>query len=249
MKNICENYIQIIFGINNSIGNKRLLFNDFLFYFKQQVYLTKDSLVLALGAKITMEARAGTSGVVADTTARAISAGSVTQTLKRVSARGALNLRAVRATATDIANTTDVHLSIPRGGVSATSLGGELLLGEADTSLVTVVGAHGALASDTVVVGETSALTSLSVAGTLVGALGLRVSIVGTHDGTNPGSTKRASSGRAISLSPCSEGAVNTGIAFALVIATARAVTTASVGAEGSSAGQQRNKNSNNLHF
>jgi hypothetical protein len=213
------------------------------------VRLTQDGLELALGAEIAMEARAGTSGVVTDTATGAVTTSGVAQTLKGIGAGGALDLRAVGATATDIAHTTDVHLRVPGGGVGATGLGGELLLGEADASLVAVVGAHGALAGNTVVVGVASALAGLSVAGALVGALGLGVSVVGAHHGADPGGTQGAGSGRAISLSPGGQSAVHSRVALALVVTAARTVTRAAVGAKGGSRGQQRNKNSNDLHI
>jgi hypothetical protein len=240
----CENYIQIIFAYKQQVYNKLIIF-----FMSKTSSLTQDGLELTLGAEIAVEARAGTSGVVADTTTGAVTTSGVAQTLKGVRAGGALDLRAVRTTTANIADATNVHLSVPRGGVGAAGLRGELLLGEADTSLVAVIRAHGTLTGNAIIVGVARALASLSVTSALVGALGLGVSVVGAHHGADPGSTQGAGSGRAISLSPGGKSAVHSRVALALVIATARAVTAATIGAEGRSTSQQRNKNSNNLHF
>lgn len=78
-------------------------------------------------------------------------------------------------------------LGIPRSGISAASLIGELLLGETNTGVGALVGADGALASDAVVVGVAHALTSVSVAATLVGALHDGVGVISVLDISNPG--------------------------------------------------------------
>lgn len=78
-------------------------------------------------------------------------------------------------------------LSIPRSGISAASLVSELLLGETNTGVGALVGADGALASDAVVVGVAHALTSVSVATTLVRALHDRVGVISVLNVSNPG--------------------------------------------------------------
>lgn len=78
-------------------------------------------------------------------------------------------------------------LGIPRGGISAASLIGELLLGETNTGVGALVGADGALASDAVVVGVAHALASVSVAAALVGALHDGVGVISILDISDPG--------------------------------------------------------------
>lgn len=77
-------------------------------------------------------------------------------------------------------------LSIPRGVVNTASFRSELLLGEADTSITASVRANCSLTSNTFVVREALAFTSLAVAKTLVGAFNDWMGIVGVLHVTDP---------------------------------------------------------------
>lgn len=70
--------------------------------------LTQNSLELALGAVVTVEAVADSSSVVAQTAAGTIATRLVTITLEHVGPRGALNQRAVRPTPPKIADAPHV---------------------------------------------------------------------------------------------------------------------------------------------
>lgn len=76
---------------------------------------------------------------------------------------------------------------IPRSGVDAVGLGGELLLGEAHASVGASVGANRALASDSFVVRVADALPSGSITAALVRALNNRVGVVGILHVADPG--------------------------------------------------------------
>lgn len=130
--------------------------------------LAENSLELALGAVVSVEARARASGVIANTSTRAVSTSLVTESLERIWARGAFQQRAIRTTATQITDASDVLLSIPRSRVNAGSLGGELLFREAHTSITARIRANSTLASNSVVVSEAGAFTSLAIANTLI---------------------------------------------------------------------------------
>lgn len=67
-------------------------------------------------------------------------------------------------------------------------VGGELLLGEAETVPRAIIGADGSLAGDTLVVLKARADTRGAVADALSGALHVRVRVVGRHGGHRPGS-------------------------------------------------------------
>ena len=69
-------------------------------------------------------------------------------------------------------------LSIPRSVIDARSFSGELLLGETNTGIRASVGADGALASDSIVVGVAHTLAGVSVAASLIRALNHRVSVI-----------------------------------------------------------------------
>lgn len=139
-------------------------------------------------------------------------------------------------------------LGIPRSGISAASLIGELLLGETNTGVGALVGADGALASDAVVVGVAHALTSVSVAATLVGALHDGVGVISVLDISNPGGEFRAGSSRAIGESP-GRLAVDSVVASALVVSSASTVTVATIGAVSSNSDDyQRQSDQNELH-
>ena len=107
-------------------------------------------------------------------------------------------------------------LGIPRGGVGLGGVGGELLLGGAETAAVAVGGADGALAGHALVVVEALALSGLPVAGSLVGALGVGVGLVGGRGGGDPGLPLGAGALGAVVLGPGGL-AVGAGVASTLV--------------------------------
>ena len=76
--------------------------------------------------------------------------------------------------------------SVPRTVVGHARLASQLLLRVADATVVAVVGADGSFAGNAVVVGEALALTRLSVADALVGALYGRMGVVGTLHVADP---------------------------------------------------------------
>ena len=192
--------------------------------------LAQDGLVLALCAVVSLEARTSSRVVVAQATARAVTARLVTLTLEYIGARRALDERAVGAASAKIAHASDVLLGVPGLRVQAASLIGELLLGEAHPGLGAVVRAYSSLAGDSLVILEASTRASLCIARSLIGALRDGVRIVSGDDISHPGLILRASSLRAVGLRP-SGLAVNSRIALTLIIGTALAVTTASIGA------------------
>jgi hypothetical protein len=158
--------------------------------------------VFALGTVVSGEALADTRRIVASSTTGAVTALGVAVSLEHIRTRGALDQRAVRTTATKITHAPDMLVGIPRSGVSARSLGSELLLSEADTGIGARVGADGSLASNTLVVGEACALSGGAVAVTLVGALHDGVEVVGGLDVAHPGHRLGAGALGAISSGP-----------------------------------------------
>jgi len=142
-----------------------------------------------------MEAVASTSTVITNTAAGAISALNIAISLKRVRSRRALDERAVRTSATQIANATHMHLSIPGSTVCARGFCGQLFLSKAHTGFIAVVGAHGALTGNAIIVGKALAFTSLAITQTFARALNAGMSIIAAIHIANPGITKRARSG------------------------------------------------------
>mmetsp|Transcript_20671 Transcript_20671/g.41975 ORF Transcript_20671/g.41975 Transcript_20671/m.41975 type:complete len:240 (+) Transcript_20671:164-883(+) len=191
--------------------------------------LPEHGLVLALGAVVAVEAAADARGVVAQPAARAVAPGLISIALEHVRAGGALIQGAVGSAAPQIAHAAYLLLGVPGGGVGAASLHGELLLREAHTGVAASIGADGSLAGDAVVVGEARALTSVSIAVTLVGALHHGVGVVGVLHLTDPGSILGAGSARAIGISP-SRLSVDSVVACALVVGTAGSVAIAGIG-------------------
>ena len=186
--------------------------------------LHKSGLVLASGAKETREARAGAGTVVTDTTTGAISASFVSVAIKRVGTGGAFLLIASGTAVTSITQAANVLHGIPRGRVHATNLACQMLLRPAGTSIVTVVGADGTLASNTVITSKTLASPTLSVTDTLVGALSPGVQVVLVDHITDPSKILGAGSQRAIRSHPLSL-TVQTQIAVAVVVDFASTVT------------------------
>lgn len=184
--------------------------------------------MLALGSIVSREALADTGRVVASSTTRAVTSLSVTVTLEHISTGWALNQRAIRAAATKIADASNVLLRVPGSGVCAGSLGGKLLLGEAHSGIGAGVGADSSLAGNTLVVGIARALASGAVAVTLVGALHDGVKVIGGLDVADPSHRLGASALGAISSSP-GRLTILAVVAGALVVDTARSMTTASV--------------------
>jgi len=120
--------------------------------------LTKDCLVLALVSEVPREALAEAVRIITDTTAGAVAALLVTVAEEYIGARGALLERAVRSAEAQVAHAAHVLHGVPRRVVGLAGLHSELLLRVADTPAGAVVGAHGTLARDTVVVLKTLAL-------------------------------------------------------------------------------------------
>lgn len=112
---------------------------------------------------------------------------------------------------------------IPRLSVSATGLGGEVLLRPAGAAVVAVVGAESTLASNSVVAGEAVTGTGGAIASALVGALHPRVKIVGVDYVSNPGEVLGAGALRAVGTSPLSL-TIETSEALAIIIGLACAV-------------------------
>ena len=190
--------------------------------------LTEDGLVLALVAKVASEALAEALGVVADAAARAVASLLVTVAEENIRSGWALLEGAVRSAEAKVAHAAHVFHRVPRSIVRLVRLNSELFLGVADAATGAVVRAHGALASNAVVVVEALALAALAVAQALVGALHLRVSIVGGRSHGNPGGGLGASAGGAVVLGE-REVAVGAEVARALVVGAARAVAGATV--------------------
>lgn len=186
-------------------------------------YLEDCSLVLALGSVETREAAADTSAVVAEASAGAVAARLIAVAVQRVGAGGALLQVAGRATVARIAEAADMLHGIPRLSVSATGLGGEVLLRPAGAAVVAVVGAESTLASNSVVAGEAVAGTGGAIASALVGALHPRVKIVGVDYVSHPGEVLGAGALGAVGTSPLSL-TIETSEALAVVVGLACAV-------------------------
>jgi hypothetical protein len=132
------------------------------------MYLTKDSLVLALVSEVTSEALAKTRRVVADTATRAVASLLVTVAEKHIWTGWALLKGAIRSTESKIAHTAHVFHCIPWFIVGLVGLNSKLFLGVADTSSGAVIWAYGTFASNTIVVLETFTFSCLAVAKTFV---------------------------------------------------------------------------------
>lgn len=184
--------------------------------------------MLASGSEEPSEARAGTIRIVAFTTARAVTASLAAVSVKRVSSRGALLEIARRTSVSLIADATNVLHGIPRGAVCTVGTAGKVLLGPASSTIVTVVRADGTLAGNSLISGKALALSSVAVAKTLVGALGPGMKVVGVDHITDPGEILGASAQRAIGAGPLGL-AVNAGVALAVVVELAGAVSRALV--------------------
>jgi hypothetical protein len=79
--------------------------------------LSEDGLELAHLAIVAVEARACSGGIIAKSAARAVTSSLISESLHDITARGAFNKGAIRTTASNITNTSDVLLGVPRGGV------------------------------------------------------------------------------------------------------------------------------------
>jgi len=201
--------------------------------------------VLALGTEVSSEALAETTRVIADAAAGAVAAPLVTVAEEHVRSRWALLKGAVRTTVAQVTNAANMLHCVPWRVVGLGSLSSELLLGVADTTAGAVVRANSTLAGDAVVVLEALALAGLAVTDALVGALNLRVCLVGGGSDSDPCSSLWACAKRAVVLSP-SGVAVRAGVAHALVVPSARAVAGAPVravrGSQGGVAGKGNEK-------
>jgi len=163
---------------------------------------------LALVSVVSSEALAKSLAVVADSTSGAVTSLGVSVSEEDISSGGALLEGAVRSTEAKVTLTSDVLEGIPRGGVdggssrSSTVGGGKGRLGEADSTPVAVGGAHGPLAGHALISIVALALSRLAVAGSLVGALDGRMSIVGSDGNGSPGEALRAGTEGAVVLGP-----------------------------------------------
>jgi len=183
---------------------------------------------LALGAVVTREARASSVIVVADSSTRAVTSSLVTISINRIGTSGTLLQFTAGASESSVAQAADMLVGIPRCRVSPSSLVSQDLLRPASSTVITVVRAHGTLASNTIVTREALASTSLAIASSLVGALHPRVSVVGIDNITNPREILRASAKRAVRTSPLSL-TVNASKAFTVVVHLARSMSRAVV--------------------
>jgi len=170
-----------------------------------------------LGAVEAAEALAGAFRVVAEAPPRAVPARLIAVAVQRVTGGGALLEVTGRTTVACIADTADMLHCIPRGGIRATSLRGQMLLRPAGASVVAVAGAQGTLAGHPIVAGEAVAGAGGAVAGALIGALHPGMQIVGIHHVANPSEILRAGALRAIGTSPF-RFSIQTSEAFAVII-------------------------------
>ena len=155
-----------------------------------------------MGTEVALEALADTAGVIAETTAGAITTEVVALAEKDVGARGAFFEGAVRTTGTKVANAAYLLGSIPRLGVGFGGFVGEVFLGDAATTAVAVAGTGGTLAGLAIVSIEALAFSSLSVARAFAGAFLFYVGCVVAGGQVNEGSALRASTIRAVGISP-----------------------------------------------
>ena len=179
-------------------------------------HLSEDGLVLAPISIVSSEALAKTLTVVADSASTAVTSLGVSVSEKDIGSTGALLEGAVGSTESKIANATHVLVIVPGSVVGGSGIGGKLGLGGAKSTSIAVSGADGALAGHALVVIEALALSSFPVADSLVGALHLGVSLIGSGGGGDPGSSLGAGALGAIVLSP-GGGAVGAGVASTLV--------------------------------
>lgn len=190
---------------------------DFIFPISDTSELIESGLLTAAGSEETRETRAGASKVVANATAGAITSSLRAITIHRIGTRWALLLITSRTAEASITDTTDMLQGIPGGGVGSGGSGSEVLLRPALAIVVTVIGAGGSLASNTIITSEASACACGSVTSTLVGALYDGVEIVRLNDGSNPGLVLGASALGAIGTSPLRK-TINAGIAVAVLV-------------------------------
>ena len=133
-----------------------------------------------------MEAVTGSLSIIAKTTARAVTAGLVSSSLHDIRTRGALNQGAVGATATNVAHAPHMLVVIPGISVGSGSLKGKSFLSKAYSSITAFIRAHGTLTRNSFVIRKANALTTLSIANTLVGALNHGMSVVSFYYFANP---------------------------------------------------------------
>lgn len=149
--------------------------------------------MLASSSEKSSEASAGSIAVVALSSSGAISASFISVSIKGVGARGTLLQIAGGATVSLVADAADVLHGIPRLSVRAIGSMREVLLGPASSTVIAVVRAEGSLASNSFVSDKALALSSSTVADSLVGALSPGMKIVGVDNLTDPGEILGAS--------------------------------------------------------
>jgi len=188
---------------------------------RDRLALREDSLALAAGAKVALEALAQARGVIADATAGTIAAEVVTLTEQHVRAGWALLKRAVRATGAQITDTADVLVGIPRRRVRLRGLVRELLLLDAAAAVVAVARAGRALTRFAVVAVKALAFAGLAVTSATVGAFRGRVRGGVAGGRIDPGAGLGAGALGAIVLRPGRVIVLRAGVACALIVLTA----------------------------
>jgi hypothetical protein len=137
------------------------------------------------------EAVAQARGIVAHASAGTVATSFVSESLKGVRTRRTLPQGAAGAAPAGITHTAHVLPCVPRDAVGAHRILGQDAFWQALALIVTIVGTRGALACYTLVACETITSPQLAVAGTLVGALGPWVKVVGTHHMAHPSEALR----------------------------------------------------------
>jgi len=159
--------------------------------------LSEDSLELTSSSEVSSEALAKTFGVITDSSSGAVSSLSVSRSQKNISTRWAFLKGAIWSSESSIAQASNMFRRIPNGGISGERSGssvGKEVFSDAKSSSTAIIWADGSLTSHTLVVIETGALSGLSVADSLVGALNRWMSLVKGGGGGNPSVTLWASS-------------------------------------------------------
>jgi hypothetical protein len=126
--------------------------------------LAENSLVLAPVPVITFKALTKTQSEVAKSTSRAIASLLGTMATQNIFSRRTLFTRAVGTTISRITLAAKLFLGVPRSVVHGTMRAGEHFLGQADSTSGAIVGAHGTLASLSIVIFKALAFAVSSIA-------------------------------------------------------------------------------------
>ena len=138
--------------------------------------------MLASVSVVSLETSAQTCYIAASTTARAIASLGASISTENVISRGTFLLRTVSTTISIITLASHGLISIPRSVVRCSLQRSKSLLSQANTTPRAVIRAHGPFTSLAIVIFETRAFTSLTIAKTLVGTLHFRMNIVLGND-------------------------------------------------------------------